>query len=140
MPKFRTSRQKGEWAEQVLVLRVMEMELNPSRPISASLAYDHMVENPKRGTAKRIQVKSTASQGRYGEYSVTIARSPRWHAKQGYTAREVDLIAVYVIPENAWYIIPVRALRGRVEIRLRPQGPGRMTRYEKYREAWHLMF
>jgi len=44
-----------------------------------------------------------------------------------------------VIPEDFWYIILVHALGGRVELRLRPQKPDRMTRYEKYREARHLM-
>jgi hypothetical protein len=40
-----------------------------------------------------------------------------------------------VVPEDAWYIIAAKAIRGMKSISLLTQG----GKYEKYREAWHLL-
>jgi hypothetical protein len=46
-----------------------------------------------------------------------------------------DFVAVYLILEDLWYIIPTKMLRGKFSIRLYP-GLKR-SKYDPYREAWH---
>jgi hypothetical protein len=56
-----------------------------------------------------------------------------------YDPREVDFIAVYVVPDSMWYVIPVRALLGRIQILLRQRNDPKPSRYDRYFEAWHLL-
>ena len=77
----------------------------------------------------------------WGYYCVSCVRSnfgrPRKRVR--YTAREIELFAFYVIPEDVWYIVPVGAVAGVDMVRIRPQKATRRQRWEKYREAWELM-
>jgi hypothetical protein len=52
-----------------------------------------------------------------------------------------DFIAAYVAPHQAWYVIPIEALKGSKSIRLYPGGKSHRfgAFYEDYREAWHLL-
>ena len=139
MPKFRSVNQQGEWTEQLLVLKTIEIGLNPSWPIRRNLGYDLSVENPERGSTKRLQVKSVDADSINGAY---VACCRRWKRRSNrpYTAREVDLFAFYIIPEDVWYIVPTKAIGRRWVVRLRPGGGGYKREFEKYREAWHLLF
>jgi len=136
--KFRTVKRQGEWAEQALVLKTMGMGLNPMIPVGDSTGYDVGVENPNAGSTKRVQVKSVMAKGRDGAYGVNCCRGSS--TKLHYGPADADLFAIYVIPENVWYIIPVKVLRRTKHIRLRPQAPGKIRRFEKFRERWELMF
>ena len=52
-----------------------------------------------------------------------------------YEAGAFDFLAAYVIPEDAWYIVPATVIRGLGSICLcSPE-----AKYEEYREAWHLL-
>ena len=55
-----------------------------------------------------------------------------------YTPEEIDILVAYVVQENAWYVIPVKAFAPHRSLQLHPSsragGP-----YEKCREAWGLM-
>jgi hypothetical protein len=57
-----------------------------------------------------------------------------------YKPSQVDFMAVTIVGEGIWYVIPVRALAGRLTINLYPFGSQRGSRngFEKYREAWDL--
>jgi hypothetical protein len=62
-----------------------------------------------------------------------------------FTPKDVDLFAVYVIPESAWYLIPASVLLGRRQrwsLMLSPVAPPvKKKSYccECYREAWGLL-
>ena len=58
-----------------------------------------------------------------------------------YTAEQIDFVVAYVGQEDAWYVIPLHAFAPRRHLQLYPSGgSGRgNTKYEKFREAWHLM-
>ena len=49
----------------------------------------------------------------------------------------LDFFAVYLIPADAWYIIPYDALGKRLTVHFVPGG--RRQKYAQYREAWHLL-
>jgi hypothetical protein len=50
---------------------------------------------------------------------------------------DFDILAVYVIPKDVWYLLPSSIAAGRAAIRVVP-GDNR-NRYERYQEAWHLL-
>ena len=55
------------------------------------------------------------------------------------TEEEIDSLAVYIVPLDFWYVIPVKAFAPRKCLRFYPEDEGSLGRYEKYREAWWLM-
>jgi len=93
----------------------------------------------ERGRLLRIQVKSAFTTTRWG-YSVAVARKRvRRHIR--YSCDEIDFIAAYVAPHDAWYIVPVHEIVHHIHIRLYPEGTKKRDGgyFEKYREAWDLL-
>ncbi len=80
----------------------------------------------------RVQVKSTMQRNHDG-YRCTI-RDCRGGA---YTGNPFDFVAAYLLLEDIWYIIPAKFLRGKTVASLFPRY--RRSKYEPFREAWHLL-
>ncbi len=97
--------------------------------------YDFIVEGG--GKVSRVQVKTTTFM-KQGFYQVRVSRTYN-HAPKHYTESEIDFVAVYVIPEDTWYIVPVREVAGRSELAFRPKGFRGRDIWAYYREAWHLL-
>jgi hypothetical protein len=85
------------------------------------------------GRILRVQVKSTTYRRRGNQYSLNVMGPGRKCYKKG----SVDFFAVYLIPHDAWYIIPYEALGKKLTLHFVPNG-GRQ-RYARYREAWDLL-
>lgn len=107
------------------------------KPFGDNEPYDVWVDAGTR--IWRVQVKC-ASRDRSGFFKVGAF----WHGSHGhvyaYTPASIDFLAAYVRPRKIWYIVPIRALRGRVTFNLYPLGARRSAaQFEKYREAWHLL-
>jgi hypothetical protein len=131
------SKRKGQMAELIFVLKALSMGFAVCKPYGDSEAYDLVVG--ERNRMLRIQVKSVFTSKRWG-YTVAVARK-RLHRHIQYTADEIDFIAAYVVPHDAWYIIPVEEVLNLSNIRLYPEGTRKKDGgyFEKYREAWHLL-
>jgi hypothetical protein len=56
-----------------------------------------------------------------------------------YDASEIDFVVAYVMPCDAWFVIPVEAIYGRQSAKLCLHGNARSGRLGKYWEAWGLM-
>jgi hypothetical protein len=65
-------------------------------------------------------------------YGCTVRGS---HGPYGRNA--FDYVAVYLILEDVWYIIPAKNIRGQWAVWLCPSLSN--AKYEPYREAWHLL-
>jgi hypothetical protein len=91
--------------------------------------YDFVVQAPKQFV--RVQVKSTMFVDR-GGYSCSVRG-----ASGPYVGDAFDFLAVYLIPEDMWYIVPAGRVRGQGSIALYPRL--KRSRYERYREAWDLL-
>ena len=90
----------------------------------------------------RVQVKSTTCRTGTGYF---CQFKPHYLKKQDYTLAQLDLFAAYVIPVEAWYIIPAALLLGELRktgIMLYPVEPLKKDRYsyEAYKEAWPLLY
>jgi hypothetical protein len=121
---------RGEWTELVFMTRVAERGFNVSKPWGDSSRYDCAVE--LRGHFLRVQVKSTIAR-QFNGYIVTIKSGYHY-----YTRHQVDFFAVYVIPEDVWYILPAKIITIlRSNFLLAPRR--HPQKYEAYKEAWHLL-
>ncbi|MGO9088455.1 MAG: group I intron-associated PD-(D/E)XK endonuclease [Candidatus Sulfotelmatobacter sp.] len=120
---------RGEWVESVFMARAGELGLAVSKPWGDSRSYDFVVGRP--GHFVGVQVKSTiAEMG--GGYGCTVKRN-----NKAYSPGSFDFVAAYVIPEDAWYIVPVDKFAGRVTLVLCSNSGE--AKYEEYREAWDLL-
>jgi len=134
-----TAKLLGEEAECAFVWQAIRHGLVVSKPYGDSAPYDFIVDpGPLHGRPSRclrIQVRSAFSCCR-GWYTVRAGHGGRCDPL---TRRHADFLVAFIAPEDVWYVIPVTALRGvRRGIAFRPHLPTK-SRWERYREAWHLL-
>lgn len=135
MPSPLAAKRQGEQAELAFLYRTSTLGVVVSKPYGDSAAYDFIVD-AGAGVLLRVQVKSVAAfNGK--DYHLNTGQGGRH--KRGYTAGDIDLLAAYVVPCDAWYIIPVSALAGLKTIHLCPHRPSNY-KFEPFRDAWHLLF
>jgi len=127
--KIKHPKLRGEWAEMCFMMRAAEHGLSATRPWGEMSRYDFAVEY--KGHFSRVQVKSTMFLDR-GGYSCSVRG---WRGP--YEGDPFDFLAVYVIPEDVWYIIPAAKFKMQGSIALYPHL--KKSKYGKYREAWHLL-
>jgi hypothetical protein len=122
--------QHGDIAELVLTERAMRRGYIVSKPYGQSTPYD-LVVGGLSPRLRRVQVRSAWSISRTGSYRVSC------HSKAvfTYTSGDIDLLAVYIAPEDTWYFIPVQALAPRLCVYFNPRAPG-WDAWRRYREAW----
>ena len=127
---IKDAKHRGEWTELVFMSRITERGFNVSKPWGDSSRYDCSVE--RGGRFLRVQVKSTIAR-QFNGYIVTIKCRRRY-----YTHHQVDFFAVYVIPEDVWYILPAKIITIlRSNFLLSPRS--QRQKYAAYKEAWHLL-
>jgi len=136
-------KRRGEWVELQFMARAAAHGLTVSKPWGDSARYDFAVEHA--GHFSRVQVKSTSyfsttRRGRSSAYLCNIVSrsgSPYDHSRT-YDARQIDFFALFIVPEEIWYIIPVADLRdAHWALQLNPYD--RRNKYFPYLEAWHLL-
>ena len=96
-----------------------------AKPYGDSERYDFIVSSGKRFW--RVQVKSTCAL-QCGAYAVNSQRHCNSRAIP-YEVSEIDFLVAHVVPEDAWFIIPVRAFVPRKSLKLYarddPRGGGK---------------
>lgn len=128
-------KQQGEWTEAQFLARAARAGLTVSKPWGDSAPFDFLVG--EREPFQRVQVRSTSYFLGAG-YRCACYHGAR--REKTFSAQEIDFFAVYVVPHDAWYLIPVSAItRGRTIVTLFPHFPKERGRYEKFREAWELL-
>lgn len=111
-----------------------------SKPWGDTQAYDVGIEYEENFL--RVQVKSTTQRCGAG-YRCMF--KPNHQKKHDYTLNQIDLFAAYVIPEDAWYLIPAVLLLGQrrkmmaILCPVIPPAKKASYCYERYREAWNLL-
>jgi len=125
MPTKLAAKEKGEWAEVCFAGEILRRRWRIARPYGDSGPYDCIVD--AGGQLSRVQVKSVEKRAGKDRFKVTVAAGR--NRKRGYSARQVDFLAVFVIPLRTWYLSPLAAVRGRISISL----PGQ---FGEFRERW----
>jgi hypothetical protein len=128
---IKNGKKRGEWAELVFAARAVRQGLPLSKPWGESSGYDFAVEQ-ESGRIVRVQVKSTiAREGDGYTCCLKDSRGP-------YRGNKFDFVAAYVIPEDLWYIVPAKVVKGQWSMGLHPELE--VSKYGKYEEAWHLLW
>jgi hypothetical protein len=136
LPKCLYKKRQGEMAELAFMCKAAGLGLGVSKPYGETERFDFIITSGRR--VWRVQVKST-SRLCHRHYAIH-AHGSRRRDVDLYTKDEIDLIVVYLIPEDAWYVIPIGAIKGRRSLYFYPNGNQRgRAKWEKYREAWWLM-
>ena len=130
-------KRQGEAAEARFLADASARGLLVCRPWGEDVPFDFVVQGRRR--FHRVQVKSVWAPPARGHraYSALAARGRR--SKTPYRPSEVDFVAVWIARKASWYIIPIRALAGRVRVQLASDHPRSRRLYEQYREAWALL-
>lgn len=123
-------KRRGEWAEMRFMARAAEHGLVVTKPWGDSSPYDFAVDC--KGRFLRVQVKSSM-------HRISNSFLVRVHGSAGrYSLGDFDFVAAYLIPLNIWYIVPAEtAIPVSENLCLTPNSP--KSKYERYREAWHLL-
>ena len=105
-------------------------------PVGDYLPYD-LVTVSRPGVRKNIQVKGSATKiARSYYYRVTAATGNA--SKVPLDPELVDVLAAYVVPHEAWYLVPVSRLPG-VTAHFSPQVARSRGKYEIWRDAWNVL-
>ena len=126
---IKNCKKRGEWVELVFAVRATGLGLVLGRPWGESSGYDFTVDSGWR--IVRVQVKSTMFREGSG-YSCTLKDSRGPCKKNSF-----DFVAAYVIPEDVWFILPEKKIRGMWSVGLNPKLE--TAKYREYQEAWHLL-
>jgi hypothetical protein len=129
-PKRRTAKRRGEAAEAAFLSKTISLGFEVAKPWGDSAPFDFIVNSGPKSW--RVQVKS-AYEKRHRRYTVKASGD-----KVAYTQNNIDFLVAYVVPENAWYVLPIAAVDGRAGLWFYPH-QGSKSRFERYREAWCLM-
>ncbi len=138
--RFKSYKQRGEWVELEFMAEAAKRRFSVCKPWGEMRAYDVGIEHGPNYL--RVQVKGTAYRLRAG---YLLQFMPGHRDIKDFTPRDLDVFAVYVIPQNAWYLIPASVLLGarqRWSLMLSPVAPPVKKKsycFECYREAWGLL-
>ena len=104
------------------------------RPVKKEIVgCDHQLGvyiETKDGRFIKIQVKSTTLVTN-SKYSAGIAYGTK--VKDCYSSDDVDYFAIYLIPEDVWYVIPHSDTNGMKRLKLSPDGSCKLG---SFRENW----
>ena len=131
-------RRRGEFAELMFMARAAGLGFIVSKPTNAFAPYDVVIE--KRGRVALVQVKSVFTALPHGAFQAHTFINSRTLFHGGklrpYRRCHADFIAVWIVPLDTWYIVPIRAAN-KLCLYLHPGNPAART--EKFREAWRLL-
>jgi hypothetical protein len=134
---FRNFKKRGEWVELQFMAQALRKGFNVSKPWGDSSSHDVGIEHGRH--LLRVQVKSSSY--RLGNGYLCAFKPNRRGGR--YSVKKVDYFAGYIIPEDAWYILPAPVVLKTKsnDLMLCPvRTPRRNSfHYEHYREAWPLL-
>jgi hypothetical protein len=112
------TKRKGELSELAFVYKAVSLGFGVAKPYGDSERFDFIVSSGRR--LWRVQVKSCYKAGKRG-YGVRACGN--WNrGLEMYTPEEIDVIVVYLVPEDAWYVIPIEAIGKRYCLYFHPNG------------------
>jgi hypothetical protein len=129
-----TCKRRGEIAELAFMYKAASLGFGVAKPYGDNERYDFILDSGQR--LWRMQIKSTAAL-RDGAYYINAQRR-LGKTVEAYTAAEIDFLVAHIVPEDAWYVIPVAALMQRTTIRIYLHS-GARGEFRAYREAWQQL-
>ncbi len=130
-----SSKQRGELAEMMFMVKAAQKGFATAKPYGDSRRYDFILDVGKR--LWRVQVKSSSAK-ECGSYQVNLQRNLNGEVVE-YDASEIDFVVAYVMPCDAWFVIPVESIAGQKTAKMCLHENRRSGKLGKYWEAWGLM-
>ncbi len=124
---------RGVETELLFLYEAWSRGLRVSHPYGDMAPYDVIVE--AAGKLSRVQVRLLSD----SEHRATVATGHGRGQLRPYTKADIDVLAVYAAKIPVWYLIPVEAFEGVIRLRLAPHLPHSRGKFEKWRDAWHLL-
>jgi len=121
----------GDIAEIAFHLAASRLGFITASPVNNNTVYDVLFDSGP--DIKKIQVKGNFSKGHCFGFNISRGNKD----KVSYTSKEVHFIACYINCINLWYIIPIDLVTKIKKITLFPNG--KLSKWNKYKEAWHLL-
>lgn len=126
----------GEVGEAAFLPKAQYVGFGLAKPWGDSDGYDYILDSGWKRW--RTQVKSTASR-LAGGYAIQPIHRLHGKGRTLYTADEIDLLVVYLVPCDLWYVFPIESILGVKNLVLYPDGNHPKAKWEHHREAWHLL-
>lgn len=126
---------RGDLGEVAFVHKAMSLGFVVGKPYGQMHRYDFFVEGGQN--VWRVQVKTSTCM-RDGRYQLCVQRITHRRVV-AYTKDELDFVVAYLMPEQAWYVLPIAVVAGRRSLLLAPPGFRGKNPLAQYREAWHLL-
>jgi hypothetical protein len=123
-------KRRGEWAELRFMAEAAQRGFSVSKPWGDSERYDVGIEH--NGQYQRVQVKSVS-------WHTGLTYRCAIGCSRAYKSSEIDFFAIFIVPEELWYIVPVQAAVATGNRTLCITPSRKKNRHEVYREAWHLL-
>jgi hypothetical protein len=124
------TKRRGEVAEAAFLHKAASLGYSVSKPWGESDRYDFIIDTGDH--CWRVQVKSAHTSAING-YTFHACGNV---SSRIYTSRDIDFLVGYVVPDNVWYVLPIELFLTIGAVKVFPSSKRRMSRYEKYREAW----
>jgi len=125
----------GDIGEAAFVLKATQLGLRLAKPLSGKEGYDYIADNGDH--CHRIQVKTTSKRASKGSYHVTTARGTRKNVP--YKKGEIDVLVIYVEPEQTFYILSQKDLAGRVALSVPSTRRKHLGPFAQHHERWDLL-
>jgi hypothetical protein len=122
---------QGDLAETSFIVEAYKRGWQISIPFSNSSSYDLILDSGE--FLYKIQIKSCG----YLRKRVTI-NDKHYRVNISNLNGKYDFLAVYIIPEELWYIIPVDIIDSKY-LSLYPHVENSRSKYNHYKEAWDLI-
>ena len=126
--------EKGIQIEYKLIALLLEKGFNVSIPCDNHCHYDLIID--LNGKFLRVQVKSCISKKSRNRYRVDMACGC-FKNKKPYPMGSLELFIVYILEENAWYVIPQFVVGQQRFISVCPHVS--TSKFEQYKERWDLI-
>ena len=128
--RWPTRKRGGEVAEAAFLAKAASLGFSVAKTWGDSDLFDFILDSGSR--TWRVQIKSACHRQR-SHYVVRAG-----NGRQNYTKGDIDFLVVYIVPADAWYVIPVEATGGRSSLWFSPDSSSQGL-FEPFREAWCLM-
>jgi hypothetical protein len=132
----RNTKRTGELSEAAFLFKAETLGFHVAKPWGDSERYDFILDTGSR--LWRVQLKCTGIIRGRG-YDIQPTHSTPGRGKTVYTADDIDVLVAHIVPLGVWYVLPIEAFVPSRSLYFYPNAACKRARWEKYREAWHLL-
>ena len=131
----KTNSDYGDFAQLLFHARLKQNGFEPLFVTSGSLPFDVGAWNRETEKFYRVQIKSTQCRHSKNLWRVCARRTDGTR----YTRRDMDILAVYLVWDDAFFLMPVDEVLDRTHLLVPTKDSmDKPHRFDKYRENWGI--